>query len=98
EALGQLDVEAVQAADVREDYDGEVARVRTHGERRGEAVAVRGPELERLRGCTAGDRREREIGRQVGWASVELEAHGRVLLSSPQIACANVTAGVKVLR
>src|SRR5205085_11100023 len=64
EALGQLDVEAVQPAYVREDHDGDVARVGAHGKRDREAVAVRGGELERLGGRAARDRREGEIGRE----------------------------------
>jgi hypothetical protein len=76
EALGQLHVEAVQAADVGQDHDvGPTGRLGGFGERRGEARTVGGDELQRLGRRASGQRRKREIRRQVGRVGVDGEAH-----------------------
>ena len=74
EALGQLDVEAVEAADVGEDHHPRPGGRGRLGQRGGELVAVGGGQGDRLGGGTARDHRP-PVG-QLRWQGVELETHG----------------------
>jgi hypothetical protein len=74
EALGQLDVEAVEAADIGEDEHGRVAAVGRLSERGREARAVGGGQLERLGGGAS--RRKNEVLGQRRRTRVIVEAHG----------------------
>ena len=62
EALGELGVEGVEAADVGEDHDRAPARLGRLGERGREARPVGGGQLEQLRARSARDPRPREVG------------------------------------
>ncbi len=76
EALGQIGVERVQPADVRQDHDPAPPAGR-FGDRRGELRAVRGGQLELLGARAPRDRRQEEVGGWSRWAGVEVKAHGR---------------------
>jgi hypothetical protein len=68
EALGQLDVEAVQAADVGQDHDPGRRAVGRLGHGGREARAVGGRQLEQLGGGAAGHRGHHEVVGQLGRA------------------------------
>src|SRR6185437_10498543 len=73
EALGQLDVEAVEAPDVGQDDDAGAARRGRLGQRGGELVAVGGGDGESLGGGATGDHGA-PVG-QLRGQGIELEAH-----------------------
>jgi hypothetical protein len=77
EPLGELDVEAVEAAHVGEDHHRGIGGLRRWRERRREPCAVGRLELDLLGRGAARDGPQREVGRQIRRAGVEREAHVR---------------------
>jgi hypothetical protein len=80
EPLGDLDVEAVEAAVVRQQDDGRAARLGRLGERGGELGAVGGAQGQGLRSGATGDRSQRAAGGQFRRSRIVVEAHRRSLL------------------
>jgi hypothetical protein len=86
EALGQLAVEAVEPAHVWQDDHARAAAPRRLGQCGGEARAVGRGELERLGARATGQRRQRQIGGQLGRSGVVGVAHGRPVSADPPAA------------